>query len=639
MGIIKGNYGFLQFLFILFYLLGLLPIMAQQPDVANRTSSNQQLRFAEYSFLRGDYQDALSSYEKYCKNKTCTNNPKMDYQIGVCMLHVRGYHKDALSFLEKASIEVPDRNNSFHLQEGVPEEVFFYLGKAYQINYKTNEAIKAYRKYLDKLPQEAKQAGLYAKKQIESCKNLSKYTVNPLDIDTTWLQNVINDTLRNYYPVISGNGKVLIYKTCSKNNNAIYYTKKDMDGNWTEPENINNQLQYHTNVYPSSLSYNGDMLFCDLDKQFDADIYSSEFINGKWSPIKKLPAPINTKYWEANASITSDGNTLYFSSNRKGSFGSLDIFMSEKDNEGAWQEPVNIGPTINTIFNEDVPYISFDGKSLLFVSQGHKGLGGYDIFLTKLSDSGWCEPKNMGYPINTPDDDLFFSPQHKDQSIYISNYREGKKEDICKLVIKEPLDKVPEIVAEKVKRGRKIQKSPKHKAQDDIRTAAKTTREKEYTIQLMALTYPVVIEHQFSNLNGVKEWYCNDKLFRYTIYETKKKQHAKELLEKIKQKGFTSFIANLNQIRDKVIEVPMDKGIAPHGSEFTIQIYASMRPIRNYKQKFNDVENVQQFQNNNNLYVYTCGRFKYIEKARLHLEKVIKKGYSDAFITSISSFR
>ncbi|MBE0654793.1 MAG: PD40 domain-containing protein [Bacteroidales bacterium] len=156
---------------------------------------------------------------------------------------------------------------------------------------------------------------------------------------------------------------------------------------------------------------------------FIGNIYTSKFVNGKWTPLVKLNENINTKYWESHASFSMDGKTLYFSSNRRGGYGGLDIYRSEKQPNGEWGIPVNLGPAINTKYNDDTPFITEAGDKLYFSSYGHYNIGGYDIFMSrKKTDGTWAEPVNIGYPINTTDDDQFFYPIKNGEIAYYSRY-------------------------------------------------------------------------------------------------------------------------------------------------------------------------------------------------------------------------
>jgi outer membrane protein OmpA-like peptidoglycan-associated protein len=136
----------------------------------------------------------------------------------------------------------------------------------------------------------------------------------------------------------------------------------------------------------------------------------------RWTKSENIGKPINSKFFESHACFSPDGNTIYFTSNRRESLGGMDIFSSTLNEDGEWSEPVNLGQNINTGLNEETPFMCDDGKTLYFSSQGHSTIGGYDIFMSKLQDDGtWSTPEALPYPLNTTDDDLFFFPMCEDE--------------------------------------------------------------------------------------------------------------------------------------------------------------------------------------------------------------------------------
>ncbi len=157
------------------------------------------------------------------------------------------------------------------------------------------------------------------------------------------------------------------------------------------------------------------------------DLYFSVFENTNWSNLEKLPEAINSKYAESSASLSEDGNILYFSSDRDGGYGGKDIYRSIRFGNGDWSLPLNLGPTINSKFDDDAPFISADGKSLYFSSKGHKTIGGFDIFKLSLKEDGnsWSLPQNLGYPVNTVKDDIYFVTTEDENKGYYSSSRDG----------------------------------------------------------------------------------------------------------------------------------------------------------------------------------------------------------------------
>ncbi|MBN2863449.1 MAG: PD40 domain-containing protein, partial [Bacteroidales bacterium] len=217
----------------------------------------------------------------------------------------------------------------------------------------------------------------------------------------------------------------------------MLYSAKN-NGVWSSPVNLNELLKVDRDIYPTSISKDGRTLYIYNAQDYDGNIFSTVFENGAWSPILKLNDNINTKYWESHAAISHDNKKLYFTSNRKGTYGGLDIFVSVRDTSGDWGPAVNLGPVINTPYNEDTPFLSEDDRTLFFSSRGHLNMGGYDIFYTTLQENGeWSVPRNLGYPLNTTDDDLFFKPVKNGHAGYMAKYNPDNygKQDLYRIEI------------------------------------------------------------------------------------------------------------------------------------------------------------------------------------------------------------
>jgi hypothetical protein len=219
---------------------------------------------------------------------------------------------------------------------------------------------------------------------------------------------------------------------------AIMYTRL-LNGKWAGPVNIYPELQIDGDINISCLSKDGKILLLSKDDNNESDIYSSAFDGTIWSHAVKLNKNINSKYWESHAFVSEDGNQLVFASDRPGGFGGLDLYVSRKIN-GEWGPAINIGPEINTPFNEDRPFFTNSGKTLIFSSQGHENMGGYDLFKSELQPNGsWKRPENMGYPLNTPDDNTYFMPTGDAKSGYYFLDKDSEgfgKEDIYRINFK-----------------------------------------------------------------------------------------------------------------------------------------------------------------------------------------------------------
>jgi outer membrane protein OmpA-like peptidoglycan-associated protein len=225
------------------------------------------------------------------------------------------------------------------------------------------------------------------------------------------LTDLINSTASNFNPLITPDENALFYTNQLKFYDAIMFTEKD-DSGWISPENLTPLIKSDGDHYTTGITADGKQLFLtSYDPYLTGEIFSTSHINGEWSEMQKLNDNINTRFNETHASVTPDGNILYFTSDRKGGYGGLDIYRSAKNENGVWQQPVNLGPLINTPFNEETPFVSSDGKKLFFSSQGHYNMGGYDVFCSATDNDGnWLPPVNIGYPLNSTDDDLFYFP-------------------------------------------------------------------------------------------------------------------------------------------------------------------------------------------------------------------------------------
>lgn len=378
---------------------------------------------AEFFLSEEDYREALFSFQKVYK-AGYQDNANINYRIGICYLNIPGEKESAIPYLEKAITNISKNYVEGSFKElGASPEAYLYLGNAYRINYKLDEAIKAYSTYKESLDNSRIKDIEYTDQQIKSCELAKKVISSPVSLYKENLGKKYNSNVNNYQIIFSGDKKSMAYMNQLRFYDAVFFSRKT-NGTWTNPINITSQIESDGDQYVSSLSYDGLKLFLVKISNFDADIYVSEYIKGRWMPSKSLPKPVNSKYFESHACIAPDGKTLYFTSNRKESLGEMDIFYSVMNDNGSWSEPVNLGPVINTHLNEETPFISSDGKTLFFSSQGHETIGGYDYFKSvRQADGSWSKPEALPYPISTTDDDLFFFPADKENSGYLTLYQ------------------------------------------------------------------------------------------------------------------------------------------------------------------------------------------------------------------------
>jgi hypothetical protein len=346
---------------------------------------------AEYFLQQEEYNEALSGYLKIYK-RGFQQNGNINYRIGICYINSTIDKTKAITYLETAVKNISPKYKEGSLKETkAPFDAYLYLANAYRINLDFDKAINAYNQYNELAAQAKREVAAniaYSKIQIKACKRCKEAINRPQRILVTNIGKPINTTAANYNPAFSADGNVIAYMTKQRFYDAVMISHK-VKGKWTEPDNITPSIQSDGNQYVCSLSPDGKTLFLSKEDNFNSDIYTSQFDGTTWSVSKPLGKEINTKFWESHASITADGKYLYFSSNRKTlSKGGTDIFVSKMVG-GLWQPAENLGGVINTEWNEDAPFISPDGNTLYFSSQGHEGYGGYDIYYSVKVGKDW----------------------------------------------------------------------------------------------------------------------------------------------------------------------------------------------------------------------------------------------------------
>jgi len=376
-----------------------------------------QLETAQYLVEQKNYRLALPIFEKLLAKHP--NETKVKYFTALCYASRPDKHPLMLQYL-----------TDVYAANKKADKIEYELALANFFNYKFDEATDFLKQHSAKV----KKNDVPQQKEIEqlssNIKNAKDLTAKPIDVKINNMGNVLNTAASECSPYIDMNDSLLIYtyrgnlSTGGLQNaynepdkNGVYYEDVFMstkvNGVWTTPKGIV-AVNSNNNDEALSMSYDGKMLFISRDSpEDDGDIYVSNLVNNEWVPATKLTGGINTSSWEDNCFLSPDGKTLFFSSSRGGGYGGKDLYKCVMQFDGTWGQAENLGDKINTPEDEDDPFMHLDGKLLLFSSKGHNSMGGYDIFKTYLKpDSTWTMPENMGYPINTTDDDIhyFLSP-------------------------------------------------------------------------------------------------------------------------------------------------------------------------------------------------------------------------------------
>ena len=373
------------------------------------------------------------------------DNPNFNYRKGYALLYLTLDHRKAAPFLKKASRKVTKNYDIYSANESrSPLEVHYFLASVYQLNNEIDSAEYYYNKFLENPP---KESDLVEKTQLKlkQC-GVARDLMNK-EGDKYVLENIgspVNTEFPEYAPVISLDGSSLYYTArriradssnyehrepgSSQYPEDIYVSHLNENGEFGEPE----LLEFCTpdqNEATAAVSTDMRTIYVYKDHKGYGDIYYSDFQGSKFREIVDLEIEgINTESWETHITVSRDGTVMYFASDRKGGLGGRDIYRIAKDENGDWGEPKNVGAPINSQYDEDSPFIAVDNKTLYFASNGDKSMGGFDIFKTTLKEDGsWSEPENLGIPLNTAGDDIYYTTTADGLTGYISSFRPGGK--------------------------------------------------------------------------------------------------------------------------------------------------------------------------------------------------------------------
>jgi outer membrane protein OmpA-like peptidoglycan-associated protein len=385
---------------------------------------------------------------------------KANYEAG--HLHLLTIDKDlAVKYLLRVYRQDPDFKFG----------ILYWIGKSYQFGLQFDNALRYYNLYKEKLDKKSSYQGKdkielpLVDRAIYECENGKEYVSSPGNFSILNIGREINSEFEDYAPVLNEREDEIVFTSRRRDGNLNenvdvdnkpfedVFTAKKTGGKWGYAKNIGpivNSPYHGSNL---ALSADGNTLFIYTDEG-GGDIFfcERETNNDEWKEPVPLPGIINSSFEEKSITISKDERTLYFSSNRPGGFGGLDIYRATKDSKGEWSNVKNLGPVINTDVDDDAPFIDYDDVTLYFSSEGHKGMGNYDIYKSTYDakKNEWSEPINLGYPINTPDDDVYFISSADGKRAYYSSVKEDGMgyTDIYIITIPEGL-KNPEPVVKK----------------------------------------------------------------------------------------------------------------------------------------------------------------------------------------------
>lgn len=389
---------------------------------ADRLADAGPLQFVQAEAL---YEEALA---------LAPDDPQANLRMGLCQLNGPQRYK-ALAYFQKARSVSPD----------LPH-IHFLTAFALQLNAQWAEAIAAYEEHKKATPYPDPEP-LYntADKHITECRNGQTLMASPAHVQVENMGPRINSAQADYGALISADGASMLFTSrrplpgnASKVNKVTkehfedIYASRLIEGQWATADVLSMPVNTSGNDASVGLFNDGRTMLIYRDIEGNGDLYESRRTGDEWSEPKALGPNVNTRYHESSAWFSFDRQWLYFVSDRpEDNVGGQDIYRSKWDEQANdWGVAENLGPTVNSIFDEEGVFVHPDGRTIYFSSQGHTTMGGHDVFRSVFENGQWSKPVNMGWPINTPDDDLFFVLTANGSTGYLSSLRpDGQGED------------------------------------------------------------------------------------------------------------------------------------------------------------------------------------------------------------------
>ena len=356
------------------------------------------------------------------------------------------YDKALKNITERKSVEAIENLQKAIEKDSTFADPYFKLGQINEAARNQENAIKFYKKAIELRPNDPLltqgytyigtrlvKAGEYAKakeylsfsiknvpqnspvmkqltRQLEQCKFGEEAKNTAMPFKAAEMGATINFKNKQYFPVLTADNETLIFTARSDDGDENLYTSQLINGNWSAPKSISDKINTTANEGTCSISADGRTLVftsCDGKNSLGScDLYISKKVGEEWTTPENLGGSVNTPFWEAQPSLSNDGRVLYFSSDRQGGYGRKDLWMSELKESNTWTKAINLGDVINTASDEISPFVHANGHTLFFASDGHLGMGGLDLFMTESKIGIYTKPENLGFPINTHEDQV-----------------------------------------------------------------------------------------------------------------------------------------------------------------------------------------------------------------------------------------
>lgn len=424
-------------------LLTLVLLFASLISYSQEISDPKELyEEAQYFFQREDYKEALYFYKRLIQKTP--DNANFNFKVGECYLNIAGQEYLAVSYLKKAvlSIEAKNEYKSYdYNEENAPLHSYFFLGNAFRAAGELDSALTWYAKYIDSPYFHYNYNLGVVEAEVKSCERAKIIQDTPVKIAKSAIDPDINTDYSEFNPLRSKDGNSLIFMRGLKFYDAIFYSVKK-EGVWSKPININPDVVSDGDYYPTGVNSDGTKMLLTREADLNADIYISYLKGGSWTKAERLRGKINSAVFETYATFGASDDIIYLVSDRQGGPGGKDIFYSTLGAKDKWSRPKSIGKVINSKEDEDTPVICDDGKTLFFSSESHYNMGRYDVFYSFYEDNTWSIPRNIGSPVNTTRDDVFYIVDETCLSALFSIIDpETGYSDIYSIKLEEPLAK------------------------------------------------------------------------------------------------------------------------------------------------------------------------------------------------------
>lgn len=370
------------------------------------------------------------------------DNANINFRLGLSYLNSNENKFVALDYLRliKSSQLTGNFDYLNAREKKAPYESYFHLAHAYHINSQLDSAEATFLK-LENLISNKHYMRPLISHQLAMISSAREQIANPKKYEIENLGSVINSEFADVSPVISLDESAIYYTTNRIRKDSsnwdvidqnygnyftdVYVSYRNKEKQWMAPEILNiNEISSHTATI--NVSPDGQHLYLYISSGNNGNVYESSLIGEIWGEPVQMSHEVNSDAWETHVALSADGNTMYFVSDRSGGEGERDLYRSVKLPNGDWSKAKNLGDVVNTEWDEEAPFIHPDGRTLYFSSKGHTSMGGFDIFFTTLQEDGtWTKPENVGYPLNTCDDDMYFVTTPDGLRGYFSSDRPG----------------------------------------------------------------------------------------------------------------------------------------------------------------------------------------------------------------------